>query len=64
MIDAAEEVTGKKIKRIVGKRRPGDPPRLIASNAKATKELNWRPKYGDLKIQLEHAWKWHSKHFS
>lgn len=59
VVDVAREVTGKPIKAEVAPRRPGDPPRLIASATKAHTVLGWKPKYPDLRTIIEHAWKWH-----
>src|SRR3954463_210137 len=39
VIDTCEKVTGKKIKTVEKPRRPGDPPKLVASAGKAIREL-------------------------
>lgn len=56
VIRATEQVTGVKIPIVIGPRRIGDPPRLIANAAKAHTELNWNPLYPELKVMIEHAW--------
>lgn len=61
MIEAAEEVVGKTIKKEYAPRRAGDPAKLIASNKKAAEILNWQPKY-TLKMIMETAWKFHKIH--
>jgi len=43
-------------------RRPGDPPRLVASAEKAIRELGWKPKYPKLEDIVVTAWAWHKKH--
>ncbi len=43
-------------------RRLGDPAILIASSKKIKKELNWKPKYNDIKTIIKTAWQWHQKH--
>jgi UDP-glucose 4-epimerase len=43
-----------------GPRRAGDPPRLVASAAKAKQELGWQPKYLDLAETIATAWQWES----
>jgi UDP-glucose 4-epimerase len=43
LVDATEQVTGKKIQLEYGGRRKGDPAALVASNEKAMKLLNWVP---------------------
>lgn len=62
VIEIAREVTGEKIKAVVADRRPGDPAVLIASSDKIQKELNWQPKYNDLRTIMETAWNWHKNH--
>lgn len=59
VIDVSRKITGKPIKTEMCPRRPGDPPRLIASAAKAKKILGWKPKYADLETIISHAWAWH-----
>jgi UDP-glucose-4-epimerase GalE len=55
-IRAVEEVTGKKVPYVVGPRRPGDPPSLVASADKLRATLGWEPRYTDLRTIVEHAW--------
>jgi UDP-glucose 4-epimerase len=43
-------------------RRPGDPPRLIASAGKAQKVLGWRPQFGEIEDIVSSAWSWHVRH--
>ena len=62
VIDVSREVTGHPIPADVSPRRPGDPPRLIASAEKARKILGWKPQYPELKTIVEHAWAWHKAH--
>ena len=45
VIQMCEKVTGKKIPAVEKPRRPGDPPKLVASAEKAIRELGWKPKY-------------------
>ena len=58
VIQVCGEVSGKPIKVIEGPRRPGDPPRLVASAGKAKKDLGWKPRFGELKEIVETAWNW------
>jgi UDP-glucose 4-epimerase len=62
VIEAVEEVTGKKVPWKAAPRRAGDPARLVASSDKLQKELGWNAQYADLRVIIEHAWKWHSTH--
>lgn len=61
VIDAAKKVTGRKIDVVEKPRRPGDPPRLIASSEKIKRELGWQPQFQSLDAIIESAWKWHQK---
>lgn len=56
VLRACEEVTGRKIDVIMGPRRPGDPPKLIANAEKAINELGWMPLYPEIKKMVEDAW--------
>jgi UDP-glucose 4-epimerase len=58
VIETARLVTGRPIDTRYERRRPGDPPRLVASSALIREELRWSPQYADLAIMIEHAWKW------
>ena len=62
VIQTCREVTGHEIPTEIGPRRPGDAPRLVASSAKAMKELSWRPRYPQLAAIVGHAWNWHRGH--
>jgi UDP-glucose-4-epimerase GalE len=57
VMQAAEKVTGRPVRRKIGPRRAGDPPSLVADPAKAKKVLGWTAKYnlGDI---VSSAWKW------
>jgi UDP-glucose-4-epimerase GalE len=56
MVRAVEAVTGQKVPYIIGPRREGDPPALVASSEKLRKTLGWTPKYPDLETIVAHAW--------
>ncbi len=62
VIEAAREVTGHAIPVVESPRRAGDPAILIASSEKIRRELGWQPKFSDLKVILESAWRWHRSH--
>ena len=62
IIDACREVTGHPIPEVMGERRPGDPPELVADSSLAQKTLDWTPKYTDIKSIVETAWNWHQNH--
>jgi UDP-glucose 4-epimerase len=61
VISTCEKVTGKKIPMVEKPRRAGDPPRLVASAAKAINELGWKPEFPKLEDIVATAWAWHKK---
>ncbi len=62
IIEACREVTGHAIPEVMGERRAGDPPELIADARLARQLLDWTPQYTDVRGIVESAWKWHSTH--
>ena len=62
VIHTCEEITGRKIKAVEKPRRPGDPPKLVASAGKATRELGWKPAFPKLDNIVAGAWRWHERH--
>ena len=58
LADAVSNVAGKPVPRVMADRRPGDPPRLVASAEKAAELLGWRPQHSDLETILKTAWAW------
>jgi UDP-glucose 4-epimerase len=62
VIETARQVTGKDIPMRIGPRRPGDPAILIASSDKIKSELGWQPRYQDLRVIVESAWRWMLAH--
>ncbi len=61
VIEAAQQITGRKIKTVECDRRPGDPPALVGSSDRARTVLGWNPQYADLHTIISHAWNWHQK---
>ena len=61
IIDAAEKVVGKPIKREVVGRRAGDPDILVASNVKAKAVLGWDLQHSEIEEIISSAWKFYSK---
>ena len=62
VIDACKKVTEKDIPTLMQPRRPGDPPRLIASAGKAREVLGWRPQFDRIEDIVSSAWSWHLRH--
>ncbi len=61
VIQTCEKITGKKIPTVEKPRRPGDPPRLVASAENVIRELGWKPKFPKLEQIVASAWAWHQK---
>jgi UDP-glucose 4-epimerase len=62
VIDTARKVSGHALPAVETDRRPGDPPRLVASSDKIRTELGWSPKHPDLEDIISSAWEWHRTH--
>jgi len=60
VIQAAENTTGRPVRRKIGPRRPGDPPVLVADPAKAQRVLGWTTKRNLVDI-VSSAWTWMQK---
>ena len=59
IISAVKRVTGRDFTVTPSPRRPGDPAVLVGSSEKARRILGWEPKFADIDIIVDHAWKWH-----
>lgn len=62
VIDSVKRVTGRDFTVKEGKRRDGDPDRLVADSSAARRILGWQPKFEDLDTIIESAWKWKLAH--
>ena len=60
VVNCVQDVTGKRVTTVIGPRRPGDPPVLVASSDKARRELGWKPTRDRLEVIVESAWRWKS----
>jgi len=58
VIDVAKEVSGNDFKVTIEPRREGDPAVLVADAELARQELNWQPKFAELKDIVKTAWQW------
>ncbi|MDX1594991.1 MAG: NAD-dependent epimerase/dehydratase family protein, partial [Gammaproteobacteria bacterium] len=63
VIDCARRITGCPIEMGDGPRRDGDPPALVGDAGRARAELGWMPRYTDLDVIVETAWRWHRDRF-
>jgi UDP-glucose 4-epimerase len=64
VLRAVEEVTGKKVPHIIGPRREGDPPVLVANADKLRRTLGWAPRYTELRDIVSTAWAFEQKRLS
>jgi UDP-glucose 4-epimerase len=53
---AVEAATGKKVPFAIGPRREGDPPELVADSTKLRRNLQWTPRYSELRNIVATAW--------
>jgi len=61
VIAAVGRVAGRPVPfREVG-RRAGDPPALVADARRAAAALGWKPRFADLDVIVEHAWRWRER---
>ena len=58
---AVEEVTGQKVPHIIGPRRAGDPPVLVANSDLLQSMLGWKPAYTDVREIVRTAWAFHTE---
>jgi UDP-glucose 4-epimerase len=61
VIEAVRRVTGREFEVREEPRRPGDPPALVAANARAREGLGWAPEHS-LDEMVADAWAWHQAH--
>jgi len=62
VVKSVERVSGRKVPARVGPRRPGDPPRLVASAERAARALGFRPAHQALDAMVETAYRWREAH--
>jgi UDP-glucose 4-epimerase len=62
VLAAAEAATGRSVPHVIGPRRTGDPPVLVARATRAAEVLGWRPARPGLDEMLESAWAWRQTH--
>jgi len=62
VLAAVEQVGGATVPAVVGPRRAGDPPRLVASAEKIRRELGFRLRHAELHGMVETAFRWRREH--
>jgi UDP-glucose 4-epimerase len=58
MLDALDAVNGTPVERVMGERRAGDPPQLVASNRRLVERLGWKPRFADTATIIRSALEW------
>jgi UDP-glucose 4-epimerase len=58
VLDAVDRASGTPVKRVIEGRRAGDPPELVAANARLLETLDWRPAYADIDRIVGDALAW------
>src|SRR6478672_8245553 len=58
VLDAVDRASGKPIERLMEGRRAGDPPELVAGNARLLETLEWRPAFADIDRIVGDALAW------
>ena len=61
VINAANKITGNKIKFEYAPRRPGDAEKLISNVNKLNRYINWKPRFDDLDYIIKTAISWEKK---
>ncbi len=62
VLAAASAVVGHEISSVIGPRRAGDPPILVAAADRAATVLRWRPEHTTLEAMVGSAWSWRQRH--
>lgn len=60
VVNTVKRLSGVDFPVSVGQRRPGDPAAVVASPARISERLGWRPLYDDLDTIVDHALAWES----
>ena len=58
VLDALNRVAGEPVPRVIGPRRAGDPPLLVASNRALVDTLGWSPRFAEIDAIITHALAW------
>jgi UDP-glucose 4-epimerase len=62
VMSSVERVTGKRVPYDLGPRREGDPAILFASSERAKQDLGWKPRFEEIDVIVETAWRWRVAH--
>ena len=61
VLEAVDKANGKPVSRLIEGRRAGDPPMLVAGNARLLETLDWHPAYNDIDRIVGDALAWERK---
>jgi len=61
VLDAVDRANGAPLRRVMEGRRAGDPPELVAGNARLLERLDWEPAYADIDRIVADALAWERK---
>ncbi len=61
VVSMVKQVTGVDFPVIEAERRAGDPPALVAGNARLKTRTGWEPRHDDLEFIIRTAWDWEHK---
>ncbi len=61
VLRATEEVTGQKAPYVMGPRREGDPPVLVADADRLVRTFGWKPRFTDLREIVATAWEFEKR---
>jgi UDP-glucose 4-epimerase len=61
VLDAVDRLTNQPLKRVMEGRRAGDPPELVAGNARLRSTLDWQARYADIDRIVGDALAWERK---
>lgn len=61
VLDMVTRVSGRPLPVAIGRRRPGDPPALIADSARIRRKFGWRPRLDALEVIVRSALTWERK---
>ena len=56
VLRAVEDVTGQPVPFVMGPRRAGDPPALVADSSRLSSGLGWKPRFTDIRETVATAW--------
>jgi UDP-glucose 4-epimerase len=61
VLAAMQDASGVKLSLVDAPRRAGDPSELVADASRLARELRWRPRFDDLRVICESAYRWQRK---